>query len=155
MVLSGNKMSAADYIEGLNMLSSMRLCSNVPAQYAIQTALGGYQSINDLIKPGGRLLAQRDYLYERINSIDGISCTKPKGAFYAFPKIDIKKFEIDDDMQFALDFLQNKKVLIVQGTGFNWKQPDHFRIVFLPAMDELKTALDRLEDFLKDYKQKK
>lgn len=153
MILTGNKESAKDYIEGLNMLSSMRLCSNVPAQYAIQTALGGYQSITDLIKPGGRLYVQRDYIYQRLNSIEGLSCTKLKGAFYAFPKIDVERFNITDDMRFALDLLKSKKVLIVQGTGFNWKKPDHFRIVFLPVMEELKTALDRLEDFLKDYKQ--
>ncbi|HCX65650.1 MAG TPA: aminotransferase, partial [Eubacteriaceae bacterium] len=154
MMLSGDKESAKDYIEGLNMLVSMRLCSNVPAQYAIQTALGGYQSINDLIKPdGGRLYAQRDYIYQRINSIPGLSLQKPTGAFYAFPKIDTERFNIKDDMKFALDFLKSKKVLIVQGTGFNWKTPDHFRIVSLPAMDELKLALDRLEEFLATYKQ--
>ncbi|MFZ7131742.1 MAG: pyridoxal phosphate-dependent aminotransferase [Eubacteriales bacterium] len=153
MVLTGNKDSAKDYIEGLNMLSTMRLCSNVPAQHAIQTALGGYQSINDLILPKGRLYQQREYIYERLNSIPGISCTKPKGAFYVFPKIDTTKFNIHDDMQFALDFLQTKKVLIVQGTGFNWKEPDHFRIVFLPVMEELKMALDRLEHFLSAYNQ--
>lgn len=153
MVLSGNKESARDYIEGLNMLSSMRLCSNVPAQHAIQTALGGYQSINDLIKPEGRLFKQRQYIYERLNSIPGISCTFPKGAFYVFPKIDTKKFNIKDDMQFALDFLKSKKVLIVQGTGFNWSEPDHFRIVFLPVIEELEIALDRLESFLSKYSQ--
>ncbi|MBF7096552.1 pyridoxal phosphate-dependent aminotransferase [Alkalibacter mobilis] len=153
MMLSGNRENASDYIQGINMLSSMRLCSNVPAQYAIQTALGGYQSINDLIKPGGRLYVQRDYIYERINSIEGLSCTKPTGAFYAFPKIDVERFNIKDDMKFALDFLKSKKVLIVQGTGFNWKNPDHFRIVFLPNLDDLKIALDRLEDFLKYYRQ--
>lgn len=153
MVLSGNKHSARDYIEGLDMLSNMRLCSNVPAQYSIQTALGGYQSLNELIKPGGRLYVQRDYIYNRINAIPGLSCTKPKGAFYSFPKIDTKKYNINDDMKFALDFLQSKKVLVVQGTGFNWKDPDHFRIVFLPNVDELKIALDRLEDFLSGYSQ--
>lgn len=153
MVLSGNKHSARDYIEGLDMLSNMRLCSNVPAQYSIQTALGGYQSLNELIKPGGRLYTQREYIYNRINEIPGLSCTKPKGAFYAFPKIDTIKYNINDDMKFALDFLQSKKVLIVQGTGFNWKNPDHFRIVFLPNVDELKIALDRLEDFLSGYSQ--
>ncbi|QSX08324.1 pyridoxal phosphate-dependent aminotransferase [Alkalibacter rhizosphaerae] len=153
MVLTGNKDGAKDYIEGLNMLTSMRLCSNVPAQYAIQTALGGYQSINDLIKPGGRLYIQRDYIYQRLNSIEGVSCTKPKGAFYSFPKLDVERFNITNDMKFALDLLRSKKVLIVQGSGFNWKNPDHFRIVFLPVMEELRDALDRLEDFLKDYKQ--
>ncbi|MFZ7121022.1 MAG: pyridoxal phosphate-dependent aminotransferase [Eubacteriaceae bacterium] len=153
MVLSGNKSEAKDYIEGLNILSSMRLCSNVPAQYAVQTSLGGYQSINKLISPGGRLLQQRDYIYEKINEIPGLSCTKPKGAFYIFPKIDVKKFNIKDDMQFVLDFLIEKKVLLVQGTGFNWKNTDHFRIVFLPVIEELKTSLERLEDFLVEYNQ--
>jgi len=151
MVLSGNKEIAKDYIEGINMLSSMRLCANVPAQYAIQTALGGYQSIDDLKKVGGRLYQQREYVYERVNQIPGLSCTKPQGAFYVFVKIDIARFNIKDDMQFALDFLRSKKVLIVQGTGFNWKEPDHFRIVCLPMVDEMKIALDRLEDFLSTY----
>ncbi|MPW24612.1 aminotransferase class I/II-fold pyridoxal phosphate-dependent enzyme [Alkalibaculum sp. M08DMB] len=154
MVLSGNKASARDYIEGIEILSTMRLCANVPAQHAIQTALGGYQSINDLIKPGGRLYQQREYVYDRINKIPGLSCTRPKGAFYIFPKIDITKYNIKDDTQFALDFLKSKKVLIVQGTGFNWKDPDHFRVVFLPSIDDLKTSLDRLESFLETYLQK-
>ena len=153
MVLTGNKEDAKDYIEGIDMLSSMRLCSNVPAQYAIQTALGGYQSLIELIKPGGRLYEQREYVHNRINSIDGLSCVKPKGAFYIFAKIDAEKFHIHDDMQYALDLLKSKKILIVQGTGFNWKAPDHFRIVTLPTVNDCKIALDGLEDFLKTYYQ--
>ncbi len=131
MVLSGKKSDAKDYIEGLTMLASMRLCSNALAQYTIQTALGGYQSINEYIVPGGRLRQQRDLTYEMLNDIPGISCIKPKGAFYAFPKIDVKKFNIEDDMMFVRDLLVEKKVLLVQGTGFNWPNPDHFRL--LPA----------------------
>jgi alanine-synthesizing transaminase len=154
MVISGNKSGAKDFIEGLNILSSMRLCSNVPAQFAIQTALGGYQSIRDLTKPGGRLREQRDYVFDRINQIPGLSCTKPKGAFYCFPKVDVKRFNIKNDQQFVLDFLLQEKVLLVQGTGFNWPEPDHFRIVSLPWVIDLKMALDRLERFLSNYKQK-
>ena len=154
MVLSGNKEIAKDYIEGLNILSSMRLCSNVPAQFTIQTALGGYQSIRDLVVSGGRLKEQRDYAYERINSIPGLSCTKPKGAFYMFPKVDVERFNIVDDQKFILDLLREQKVHLVQGTGFNWPRPDHFRIVFLPAIQDLKDALDRIEQFLSKYKQK-
>ncbi len=153
MVISGDKSGAQDYIEGLNMLTSMRLCSNVPAQYSIQTALGGYQSIQELVLPGGRLKEQRDYAWERLNSIPGISCTKPKGAFYMFPKVDVERFGIVDDEKFILDFLLQEKVLLVQGTGFNWVQPDHFRLVFLPNLTDLKMALDRLEYFLSDYVQ--
>lgn len=155
MIISGDKSGAADYIEGLNMLCSMRLCSNVPAQYSIQTALGGYQSIQELILPGGRLKEQRDYAWERLNSIPGITCTKPKGAFYMFPKVDIKRFGIVNDEKFILDFLLQEKVLLVQGTGFNWFEPDHFRLVFLPNTRDLKMAIDRLEYFLSDYRQKK
>lgn len=153
MVLSGNKRIAKDYIEGLNILSNMRLCSNVPAQFAIQTALGGYQSLLELLQPGGRLLRQRDVCYEMINQIPGLSCTKPAGSFYVFPKIDAKKFNITDDRKFVFDFLRAKKVLLVQGTGFNWPEPDHFRIVFLPAVDELTEAINKLGDFLSTYKQ--
>lgn len=153
MVISGDKSGAADYIEGINMLSSMRLCSNVPAQYAIQTALGGYQSIKDLIKPGGRLRQQRDFAYERINRIPGLSCTKPMGALYLFPKLDQQMFHIQDDQKFILDFLLEEKVLLVQGTGFNWPAPDHFRVVLLPRQDELEVAFDRLERFLSHYRQ--
>ncbi len=154
MVISGDKSGAKDYIEGLNMLASMRLCSNVPAQYTIQTALGGYQSIKDLVMPGGRLKEQRDYAWERLNSIPGISCVKPKGAFYLFPKVDVKRFSIVNDEKFILDFLLQEKVLLVQGTGFNWPEHDHFRIVFLPNLTDLKIALDRFEYFLSGYKQK-
>lgn len=153
MVLSGDKTHAKDYIEGLNMLASMRLCSNVPAQYTIQTALGGYQSINELIIDGGRLKEQRDYAYKKINSIPGLSCTKPKGAFYLFPKIDIERFNIKSDVKFIYDLLLEKKVLLVQGTGFNWKAPDHFRIVFLPALEDLKTSFNRIGSFLQHYRQ--
>ena len=153
MVLSGNKAIAKDYIEGLNILSSMRLCSNVPAQYAIQTALGGYQSLTELLLPGGRLRVQRDLCYEMLNNIPGISCTKPQGAFYMFPKIDMQKFNITDDYQFVLDFLKEKKVMLVQGTGFNWPEHDHFRIIYLPDEHKLEIALSRLGDFLEHYRQ--
>ncbi|PSU33218.1 pyridoxal phosphate-dependent aminotransferase [Photobacterium lutimaris] len=153
MVLSGPKHVAKSYIEGLEMLSSMRLCANVPMQHAIQTALGGYQSINELILPGGRLLEQRDRAYDLLTSIPGVSCVKPKGALYLFPKLDQKKFNIIDDQRFALDFLQQEKVLVVHGTGFNWKQPDHFRIVTLPRVDDLEMAMGRLERFLHGYRQ--
>ncbi|MDD3613301.1 MAG: pyridoxal phosphate-dependent aminotransferase [Eubacteriales bacterium] len=153
MVLSGNKDIAKSYIEGLNMLTSMRLCSNAPAQYTIQTALGGYQSINDLIMEGGRLRQQRDLSYELINSIPGLSCVKPKGAFYLFPKIDTKRFNIKSDTKFVYDLLQAEKVLVVQGTGFNWPNQDHFRIVFLPRLEDLKMAINQIGRFLKDYRQ--
>ncbi|HCL56151.1 MAG TPA: aminotransferase [Spirochaetia bacterium] len=153
MILSGRKELAADYIEGLNILSGMRLCSNVPAQFAIQTALGGHQSLTELIKPGGRIYEQRKYSVEALNKIPGISCVNPKGAFYLFPKIDAKKFKIHDDKKFVYDFLVKEKVLLVQGTGFNWPNPDHFRVVFLPNIDVLKEAYGKLEHFLKDYQQ--
>lgn len=153
MVISGKKSIAKDYVEGLNILSNMRLCSNVPAQTAIQTALGGYQSLTELLLPGGRLKAQRDLCCEILNQIPGMSCVKPKAAFYVFPKIDTKKYSIKDDRKFVLDFLQEKKVLLVQGTGFNWPKPDHFRIVFLPPREELKAALTKLSDFLNNYSQ--
>jgi alanine-synthesizing transaminase len=154
MVISGNKKMAQGYIEGLTLLSSMRLCSNVPAQFAVQTALGGYQSIRDLIKPGGRLCEQRDFAWKRINEIPGLSCTKPKGALYLFPKLDVKKFNITSDQRFILDFLVQEKVLLVQGTGFNWPAPDHFRIVFLPRIDDdMRDACHRLERFLSHYQQ--
>lgn len=151
--LSGDKSRARGYIEGLNMLSSMRLCANVPAQMIVQTALGGYQSVDELLLPGGRIYEQREYIYNALNDIPGISVVKPKAAFYIFPKIDTEKLNIKDDMQFALDFLKEKHVLIVQGTGFNWIAPDHFRIVYLPRVDELKTACGRLADFLAGYRQ--
>ncbi len=144
MVLTGDKSSATQYIEGLDMLSNMRLCSNVPAQLGIQTALGGYQSINELIRPGGRLREQRDLCHTWITSIPGVTCVKPQGALYLFPKLDVRKFGIEDDMKFAMELLQEEKVLIVHGTGFNWPHPDHFRIVFLPALDDLKLAIDRI-----------
>ncbi len=155
MVLSGPKEMAGDYIDGINMLSNMRLCSNVPGQSIIQTALGGYQSVNEYIVPGGRVYEQRDFIYKALNDIPGISCVKPKAAFYVFPKIDVKKFGITDDSQFALDFLRQKRVLIVPGSGFNWKQPDHFRIVYLPRIEVLGEAMNKLEDFLKGYRQSK
>ncbi|MDY4608927.1 MAG: aminotransferase class I/II-fold pyridoxal phosphate-dependent enzyme [Eubacterium sp.] len=153
MVLSGNKEIAADYIEGINMLSNMRLCSNVPAQSIVQTALGGYQSVDKYLLPGGRIYEQRECVYNALNSIPGISVKKPKAAFYAFPKIDIKKFNITDDEQFALDFLREKKVLIVHGGGFNWQEPDHFRVVYLPRVEVLNEATDKLGDFLTTYRQ--
>lgn len=154
MILTGNTADAKDYIEGIDMLVSTRLCANVPAQYAIQTSLGGYQSIRDLVKPTGRLYKQRDIVYERLNQIDGISCVKPKGALYAFAKMDTEKFNITDDMQFALDLLNKEHVLLVQGTGFNWKDPDHFRIVFLQNPTDLNECMDRLEHFFDTYRQK-
>ncbi len=153
MVLSGNKARAKDYIEGINMLASMRLCSNALAQYTIQTALGGYQSINEYLVPGGRLREQRDVTYKMINEIPGLSCVKPRGAFYVFPKVDVKLFNIKDDMQFIKDLLVDKKVLLVQGTGFNWPEPDHFRIVFLPVKEELRQAIKLIGSFLADYRQ--
>lgn len=153
MILSGKKKAAADYIEGLNILSNMRLCSNVPAQYAIQTSLGGYQSIGELIRPGGRLYEQRELAWKLLNDIPGISCVKPEGALYCFPKIDTARFGIKDDMQFVLDFLREKHILLVQGTGFNWKAPDHFRIVFLPVVEDLERAASELKDFLSSYRQ--
>ncbi|HHU77330.1 MAG: pyridoxal phosphate-dependent aminotransferase [Caldicoprobacterales bacterium] len=153
MVLSGNKSAAGDYIEGLTMLASMRLCSNALAQYTIQTALGGYQSINEYIVPGGRLREQRDLSYKMLNDIPGLSCIKPRGAFYVFPKVDVKRFNIKDDMQFIKDLLLEKRVLLVQGTGFNWPNPDHFRLVFLPPKEELKKAIKRIASFLSEYKQ--
>ncbi|WP_199608628.1 pyridoxal phosphate-dependent aminotransferase [Flocculibacter collagenilyticus] len=153
MAISGPRYLAQDYIDGIDMLASMRLCANVPCQHAIQTALGGYQSINELVVEGGRLYEQMDYAYNRINAIDGLSCVRPKGAMYLFPKIDTKKFNIKDDEQFILDLLRDKKILLVHGKGFNWHQPDHFRLVFLPRLDELTQALDALESFLANYSQ--
>ena len=153
MFLNGPKDHAQGYIAGLDMLASMRLCANVPMQHAIQTALGGYQSINELLLPGGRLLEQRDKAYELITQIPGVSCVKPKGAMYLFPKLDPKMYKIKDDQKFVLDFLIKEKVLLVQGTGFNWPKPDHFRIVTLPRVDDLETAIGRLERFLHTYKQ--
>lgn len=153
MVLSGNRTHVTDYIEGLNMLASMRLCPNVPCQYAIQQALGGYQSINDLVEPEGRLYKQMEFAYKALNDIDGISCTRPQGAMYLFPKIDLEKFNIKDDELMVLDLLKQKHILLVHGRGFNWDKPDHFRLVFLPHVEELKPALADLADFFKHYKQ--
>ena len=153
MILSGNKDIAKDYIAGINMLSNMRLCSNVPGQSIIQTALGGYQSVNEYIVPGGRVYEQREFIYKAINDIPGLSAVKPKAAFYIFPKIDVKKFNILDDQRFALDFLREKRVLIVPGSGFNWKHPDHFRLVYLPRIEVLDEATDKLKDFLATYRQ--
>lgn len=154
MVLSGPKNRAKGYIEGLNMLSSMRLCSNVPAQSIVQTALGGYQSVNEYIQPGGRIYEQREYIYKALTDIPGITAVKPKAAFYIFPKIDVEKFHIENDEQFALDFLHEKQVLLVPGKGFNWHQPDHFRVVYLPNILQLEKAAKKLGDFLNSYKQK-
>ncbi|MEQ1682964.1 MAG: pyridoxal phosphate-dependent aminotransferase [Burkholderiaceae bacterium] len=154
MVVSGEKRHARDYIEGLNMLSSLRLCANTPGQLAIQTALGGYQSINDLVAPTGRLCRQRDLAYELLSAIPGVSVVKPKAALYMFPKLDPKIYPIADDQQFAYELLSEQKVLIVQGTGFNWKTPDHFRIVFLPNSDDLTEAIGRIARFLEHYRKR-
>jgi alanine-synthesizing transaminase len=153
MVLSGNKDLARDYIEGINMLSNMRLCSNVPAQSIVQTALGGYQSVEQYLVPGGRIYEQREFIYNALKDIPGISVVKPKAAFYIFPKLDVEKFNIHDDMKFAYDFLHEKKVLVVQGTGFNWKDPDHFRLVYLPHRRTLAEAMTHLSAFLENYHQ--
>ncbi|MBR2259374.1 MAG: aminotransferase class I/II-fold pyridoxal phosphate-dependent enzyme [Blautia sp.] len=153
MILSGAKKKAKGYIEGLNMLSSMRLCSNVPAQSIVQTALGGYQSVNEYIQPGGRIYEQRDFIYKALMDIPGVSAVKPKAAFYIFPKLDNERFHIYDDEKFALDFLHEKQVLIVPGKGFNWGQPDHFRIVYLPNIRTLGNAMTKLKDFLSTYMQ--
>lgn len=154
MIVSGKKTHAQDYItEGLDVLSNMRMCGNMAAQLIIQTALGGYQSLKQLISPGGRLFEQRKAAYESFNSIPGITCVKPMGALYIFPKVDVEKFGIYDDQKFLLDFLIEKKVLMVQGTGFNWHAPDHFRVVFLPTVEEIKAVAERMADFLEDYRQ--
>lgn len=153
MILSGNKKIAKDYIDGINMLSNMRLCSNVPAQSIVQTALGGYQSVENYIVPGGRIYEQREYVYNAIVNIPGITCVKPKAAFYMFPKIDTDKFHITNDEQFALDLLRDKKILLIHGGGFNWKRPDHFRIVYLPRIEVLKEAIDKIADFFDYYHQ--
>ena len=153
MIISGAKEFARDYIEGLDMLASMRLCANVPAQFAIQTALGGYQSISEFIQPGGRLREQRDIAWQMLNDIPGVSCVKPMGALYMFPKLDPAMYPIKDDEQLALDFLRQKKILIVQGSGFNWVDQQHFRIVILPRVDELKYAIEQFAEFLSKYQQ--
>jgi alanine-synthesizing transaminase len=154
MVLSGSKKCAEDYVEGLDILANMRLCPNMPSQMGIQTALGGYQSIKDLILPGGRLHEQRDTAVNLVNEIPGLSVVMPKGAFYCFPKIDVKRFNITDDERFMLDLLRDRHLLLVHGTGFNWKEPDHFRIVFLPDKDTLTDAIHRLGDFMSTYRQR-
>ena len=152
MVVSGDKKMARDYIDGLNMLSNMRLCANVPGQWAIQTALGGYQSIDDLVGEGGRLRRQRDLAYELITAIPGVSCIKPSAALYMFPRLDPMVYPITDDRQFFLELLEETRVMLVQGTGFNWPTPDHFRIVFLPHEDDLREAIGRIAKFLETYR---
>ncbi|WP_273383023.1 aminotransferase class I/II-fold pyridoxal phosphate-dependent enzyme [Enorma phocaeensis] len=153
MILSGNRRCMRDFVYGINMLSNMRLCSNVPAQSIVQTALGGHQSVKGYVVPGGRVYEQRNFVYERLNAIDGITAVKPKAAFYIFPKMDVKKFNITDDEQFALDLLHEKRILITRGGGFNWGEPDHFRIVYLPRMEVLREAMDDLADFFEHYRQ--
>lgn len=153
MILSGAKEKAKDYIEGLNMLSNMRMCSNVPAQCIVQTALGGHQSVKNYLVPGGRIYEQREFIYNAINDIPGLSAVKPKAAFYIFPKMDTKKFNILDDEKFVLDLLKEKKVLLTHGRGFNWAEPDHFRIVYLPNIEQLKDATGKIADFLSGYHQ--
>ena len=154
MIISGNKTIAKDFIEGLNMLANLKLGSNVPGQYAIQTALGGYQSINDLVKEGGRLRRQRDLAYELITAIPGVTCVKPEAALYMFPRLDPAIYPIEDDRQFFLEVLKETRVMLVQGTGFNWGAPDHFRIVFLPHEDDLREAVSRLAKFFESYRKK-
>jgi alanine-synthesizing transaminase len=154
LIVSGDKRHARDYIEGLTMLASMRLCSNVPAQHAIQTALGGYQSINDLVTTGGRLLRQRDLAHEMLVAIPGVSCVKPQGALYMFPRFDPVMYPIEDDRQFILELLEQERVLVVQGSGFNWIAPDHVRLVFLPNVDDLTEALSRIARFLEQYRKR-
>jgi alanine-synthesizing transaminase len=154
LVVSGDKRRASDYIEGLNMLSNMRLCSNVPGQWAVLTALGGYQSINELVGDGGRLRRQRDLAYELITAIPGVTCVKPTAALYMFPRLDPKVYPIADDRQFFLELLQETRVMLVQGTGFNWATPDHFRIVFLPHEDDLREAINRIARFLESYRKR-
>ena len=154
MIVSGDKRDAKDYIEGLDMLASMRLCANVPAQYGIQTALGGYQSINDLVAPGGRLCRQRDLAHELITAIPGVTCVKPKAALYMFPHLDPAVYPIKDDQAFVAELLREEKVLLVQGSGFNWPYPDHFRLVFLPHEDDLREAITRVARFLEGYRKR-
>ena len=154
MVVSGQKQHATDYIEGLNILASMRLCSNVPGQYAIQTALGGYQSINDLVAPDGRLARQRDLAWKLLSEIPGVSCVKPKAALYLFPRLDPAIYPVVDDERFILELLEAERVLLVQGSGFNWPHPDHFRVVFLPHEDDLREAIGRIARFLESYRKR-
>ena len=151
MVVSGPKQHAESYVEGLDILANMRLCPNMPTQFAVQTALGGYQSINDLVLPGGRLVEQRDTAWQLLNEIPGVSCVKPTGALYAFPKLDPKVYPVVDDEKFVMDLLQQEKILVVQGTGFNWPRPDHFRIVTLPRVSDLEDAIGRIARFLSAY----
>ncbi|MCW9014252.1 MAG: pyridoxal phosphate-dependent aminotransferase [Gammaproteobacteria bacterium] len=151
MVISGAKHTAVDYIEGMELLASMRLCANVPGQYAIQTSLGGYQSIQDLVRPGGRLYEQRQYAWEMVNRLPGVSCVKPKGALYLFARLDPEMYPIKDDEKFVLDLLIQEKILLVQGTAFNWPSPDHFRIVFLPRKEDMEHVFERMEHFLGNY----
>jgi alanine-synthesizing transaminase len=154
MVVSGDKHHARDYIEGLDMLASMRLCANAPGQHGIQTALGGYQSIEDLVAPGGRMCRQRDVAYELITAIPGVTCVKPKATLYMFPRLDPKVYPIEDDQAFIAELLQEEKVLLVQGSGFNWPHPDHFRLVFLPHEDDLREAIGRIARFLEYYRKR-
>lgn len=154
MIVSGRKKHAQDYIDGLGILASMRLCSNVPGQFAIQTALGGYQSINDLVAPSGRLCKQRDLAYQLLTAIPGVTCVKPKAALYMFPRLDPKMYPVNDDQKFILELLETEKVLVVQGTGFNWPDPDHFRVVFLPNADDLVEAIGRIARFLEYYRKR-
>ena len=154
MIVSGAKKSAQDYLDGLNILASMRLCSNVPGQYAIQTALGGYQSIHDLVAPGGRLAKQRDLAHQLLTEIPGVTCVKPKAALYLFPRLDPGMYPIEDDQKFILELLETEKVLVVQGSGFNWPHPDHFRVVFLPNGDDLTEAIGRIARFLEYYRKR-
>ena len=154
MIVSGDLREARDYIEGLDMLASMRLCANVPGQFAIQTALGGYQSIDDLVAPGGRLCRQRDLAYELITAIPGVTCVKPKATLYMFPRLDPKMYPIANDQDFISELLDEERVLLVQGSGFNWPQADHFRLVFLPHDDDLREAIGRLARFLEGYRKR-
>jgi alanine-synthesizing transaminase len=154
MVVSGDKREAGDYIEGLTMLASMRLCANVPGQYAIQTALGGYQSIDDLVAEGGRMRRQRDLAHELITAIPGVTCVKPKATLYMFPRLDPKVYPIENDQDFIAELLEEERVLLVQGTGFNWPTPDHFRLVFLPHEDDLREAIGRIARFLEGYRKR-
>jgi alanine-synthesizing transaminase len=154
MVVSGDKREAGDYIEGLTMLASMRLCANVPGQYAIQTALGGYQSIDDLVAEGGRMRRQRDLAHELISAIPGVTCVKPKATLYMFPRLDPKIYPIENDQDFIAELLEEERVLLVQGTGFNWPTPDHFRLVFLPHEDDLREAIGRVARFLEGYRKR-
>ena len=154
MCLSGDKSHVKGYLEGIHMLSNMRLCSNVPAQSIVQTALGGYQSSQELLVPGGRIYEQREFIYNALNSIPGVSAVKPKAAFYIFPKLDVERFNITNDEQFALDFLRQQHVLVNHGTAFNYPHPDHFRVVYLPRKEVLEETMNKLEIFLRTYRQK-